>query len=127
MGLKFFREETKHDVYYPSKDAPDAVRFTLKVASARARRRVLDCAETDPTSGKSRILMGSWTEEKLKACVAGWDEKRLGRPFTVDALLELDVDVERFLVAEIDRLDLLGLSARAEEMENPTLPSRTDA
>lgn len=127
MGLKFFREETKHDVYYPVPGLAEGVRFTVKVASAKGRRRVLDAAKTNPITGETDIPIGTWTEEKLKACVAGWDEAKLGRPFSIDNLLDLDVEYERFLIGKIDELDLIGIAARAPAEGNPTPSSPTSA
>lgn len=127
MGLKFFREETKHDVYYPHDEHPEKARFTLKVASSRARRRILDAAKTNPLTGGAEIPIGTWNAEKLKACVCGWDEKRIGRPFDEDNLLAIDPDIERFLIGKIDELDLTGLTAKAADEGNPTSPSPTSA
>jgi hypothetical protein len=127
MGLKFFREETKHDVLYYCPEYPEGVRFTLKAASARGRRRILNQARANSVTGGADIAIGSWNEAKLTECVSGWDEAKVGRPFNEEALLSLDVPIENFLIKKIDELELTGLATREEGAANPTKTSPTSA
>ena len=121
MGLKLFRDKSVVTVYYPSEDAPENVDFQLRTISSADLRELQDRAYRTAIGGEADLLLrGTFQWLYLKGCVGGWNEKKMGRPFSVEALNELEPAVQNFLVDQITKRNLTGMTPQADAGPNST-------